>query len=140
MCVYSRMARYCLIANTCNTFFQATVIYNKFRARNCQIPFRTTCVALVREFPSGYQSPLSLPLSVLASCHHEVPVCHPKGIRCAPVYIFQIYLQSSGTGESPNVCRKLIILEIFMYGYSGQNRDPISKRAQRRYITTSETP
>lgn len=126
------MARYYLIANVSDTFFQATVIHNNSQAQKYLIPFRITCADLFREFLSGYQSPLPRSLLVLVSCHHEVPLHHPKNIHCQiyiPIYIFRIYLQSGETGESPDICWKLIILEISLYGYCGQNRDPISKRA-----------
>jgi len=129
MCVYSRMTRYCLIADVSDTFFQAIVIHSKSGAQICLIPFHTTSVALLQEFLSEYRSPLPQSLSILASCHHKVPLYHFKGIHCVSIYIFQIYLQSGGTGKSLNICWKLIILEIFLYGHSWQNRSPISKRA-----------
>lgn len=128
MHMYSRMARYYLIVNISDTFLQATVIHNNSQAQNYLILSRTIYAAFLREFLSGYRS-LPRSLSVLVSCHHEVPLHYPKSIHYIHIYIFQIYLQSGETGESPDVSWKLIILEIFLYGHCGQNRNPISKRA-----------
>lgn len=138
--MYSRMAKYYLIVDISGTFFQATVIRNKSEASNYPISSRTTCVALFRKFLLGYRSLVLRSLSVLVLCHREVSSYYQKNVFCISVYTLRIYLQSGGTGESLNVCWKLVILEIFLYWHRGQYWDPFSKCAQRRYITTSETP
>jgi len=88
ICMYSRMAKYCLIADISDRCFQATVIHNMSRAQDYRIPCRTTYIALLREFLLRCRFLFLQSLSVIFSYHHEVPLHHPKCIHCVLVYIF----------------------------------------------------